>query len=330
MNLINYKSNFIGSGSYGCVIKPSFNCNDKAIQKDTVAKLFSSKLEWLYEIKENEIINKIDKNYKFTVKMINYCPINIDYINNNVANINKCSIISNNENVYQIIYEDGGINLKELFLYPEKIDLKFFFKKFLNIFDGLYEIELNGLCHRDIKIENLLFNGNKISLIDFGLMVKRKEIYDFNNLLIYINNNIYYYPNEMKLYASLKLNYSIDINKLNSINLLKLIETYNLPDNKHSNLLKNILKKIKEDTIKFANEITKLQSIEIDKFLNIDTYLLGIALLEIVFVIIMNNLANEFEFHLLYLISKMIEIDPYKRISMKEAKELYFILINSQ
>ena len=318
-------SKFIASGTYGCVIKPSLNCkdNDNKIKNETVAKLFSSKSEWEYEIKENNLISDIDKDHKFTVEMLNSCPISIDYINNNVANINNCSIINNKQEIYQIIYKDGGNNLRNLFTNPQDLNINDFLKKFGIIFDGLYEINMKGLCHRDIKLENLLFDGNKVTLIDFGLMEEKTKLYTYNNLLLYVNNDIYYYPSEMRLYAALKLNKSIDVNKLNSIKFVNFLENYSIQKSDYSEIIKNMLNKMKEDTYKFADEIKKIKSLDEIKFQNIDVYLLGIALFEIVFSLIINNLLTDLKKELLELIERMIEINPYNRITIKEAKDIY-------
>lgn len=175
-----YSSKFIASGSYGCAIRPGYNCNNNDTQAKTVSKLFSSKTEWEYEIEQNNLIRELDNNNKFTIKMISSCKIDKHYIKNNVKNIDECEIIDEEPVIYQIVYEDGGKDLRylftdnELLVYYPHIDIKEFLKKMLNIFEGLKQLEAKGITHRDIKLDNLLYDGNKITLIDFGLALKKK------------------------------------------------------------------------------------------------------------------------------------------------------------
>ena len=124
MNLIyynnldmNFTSKYIESGTYGCVIKPGYNCeNNNFPLNKTVSKLFSDKEEWIYEIMQNKKINEIDKSNIFTVKMISNCEISQNYITKNVKNIDRCSIIYEDDKIYQIVYEDGGYDLRHLFI----------------------------------------------------------------------------------------------------------------------------------------------------------------------------------------------------------------------
>jgi len=218
------KSNYIAKGTYGCVIKPSFDCNNNKKITNSVAKLFIFKEDWKKEIQENNIIKNLDSTNKFTIKMLNYCEISSDFLNKNVNNINKCDK-NNKEIIYQIIYEDGGIDLRKLFQdIPNNFDYNNFLNKLKEIFQGLIILKNNNLCHRDIKLDNLLYNknNNKISLIDFGLMVNFDDIYNYDNFNIYLYNNSYYYPNELKIYSLIKLNKTLSFENLtyNSDNLI--------------------------------------------------------------------------------------------------------------
>lgn len=350
MNLIyynnldmNFTSKYIESGTYGCVIKPGYNCeNNNFPLNKTVSKLFSDKEEWIYEIMQNKKINEIDKSNIFTVKMISNCEISQNYITKNVKNIDRCSIIYEDDKIYQIVYEDGGYDLRHLFIknhiferYPN-FNIKDFLIKLTNIFDGLYKIELLGLSHRDIKIDNLLFNGDKISLIDFGLMIEKNKIFDYKKLYMYSDSNIYYYPNELKLYATKKLNYNFNNLTLYSSNLIYMLEQF-IINNKKSNSnelylskIRKIIDKIKKDSIQYLNFFKKTkQEIDLKRFEKVDVYLLGVVLIEIllyIMIYIPNFIIKE---ELFDLVLQMLEIDPYKRISMKDAKDLYRQIINN-
>jgi serine/threonine protein kinase len=340
---MNFSSKYIASGSYGCVIKPGYNCdNNNFPLNKTVSKLFSDKNEWNYEIKQNRKISEIDKLNTFTVKMLNSCEISKKYINNNVKNISKCSIIEYDENIYQIVYEDGGYDLRELFSHNELFErfpdfnIRDFLLKLRNIFDGLYKIELLGLCHRDIKLDNLLFNGDKISLIDFGLMEKKAELFNDDNLHIYIRSNIYYYPNEIKLYGIKKLKLSFNNMRLNSLNLIEMLEEFILNNKKitsnqlYLNEIRKIIEKIRKDTYEYLEFFKKTKhNFDLKRFEKIDVYLLGVVLIEVLAYIAIYLPITLIKQEFFVLVSQMLEIDPYKRISMLEAKDLYGQIINN-
>ena len=79
------------------------------------------------------------------------------------------------------------------------------------------------IVHFDLKLDNLLYNGTKISLIDFGLMTKLDNIYHTNNYNMYINNLAYYYPNELKVYSAIMSDRFNDKLVYNSDNLIHYI-----------------------------------------------------------------------------------------------------------
>jgi len=339
---MNFNSKYIESGTYGCVIKPGYKCKDNNFPLDkTVSKLFSDKKEWNYEIEQNKKINEIDKTNIFTVKMKSNCEISKDYIIKNVKNIDKCSIVYEDDRIYEIVYEDGGYDLRHLIIknhilerYPN-FNIKDFLILLKNIFDGLYNIELLGLSHRDIKVDNLLFNGNKISLIDFGLMIEKNKIFDYKTLHMYLESNIYYYPNELKLYAIKKLNHSFNNITLYSSNLIYMLEKFIL-NNKNTNSnqlylteIRKIINKIKKDASEYLTFFKKTkQEFDLKKFEKVDVYLLGVVLIEILLYITIYIPKFIIKQELFKLVSQMLEIDPFKRISMKDAKDLYRQIIN--
>lgn len=341
MFLSEYKSR----GSYGCIIKPGLNCYDP--EKNSVSKLFSDKNEWISEKESNELIKSIDKNNNFTIKMLNSCKIESNYINKNVKGIQECTLIRYSEPIYQIIYEDGGYDLRYLFYhdyiyvkYPE-ITINKFFKKFLNIFEGVLLLSSNNLCHRDIKLDNILFNGEKISLIDFGLMVKSDKVYDDEELRMYLNNNIYYYPNDLKLYSLLKLDiksFKYDL-KLNSRELDRLIYRYlsinrEKMDKDNLKILTDFIKLLEEKSNEYLNYFKETyvkagNSIDLQKFQKVDIYSLGLVLLELLISIsVFYGNKYKIDINLIDLIYKMMNPDPYKRINIEDAVESYRQIIN--
>lgn len=343
-----YSSKFIASGSYGCAIRPGYNCNNNNTQAKTVSKLFSSKTEWEYEIEQNNLIRELDNNNKFTIKMISSCKIDKHFIKNNVNNIDKCDIIDEEPVIYQIVYEDGGKDLRDLFtdndllVYYPHIDIKEFLKKMLNIFEGLKQLEARGITHRDVKLDNLLYDGNKITLIDFGLALKKTEVYSVENLRLYRDNKVYYYPNEPKLYTYKKYNMNFDKIELNTdefIGTLKgfikrrMIEKLQVnSDNLRE--INSILNGLKDKNLQYMEEFKKLSNnefnkIDLIKFDKMDTYLSGVVLMEILTYITFYISSYMIPQSLFVLIYSMLEPNPLLRPSMSQVVESYRQIINN-
>jgi len=224
------KSKYIGHGSYGCTARPAFECTkneNKELVKNTITKLFSNKKDYDDEIQLHLKIANIDKKNKFTIKLISYCEIDKGFINDNIENIERCNIIKYKDKIYQIIYEDGGIDLDDYFMRPDdNFDSYEFLKKFIPVFAGIKLLIKNQLCHSDIRFDNMLFNGEKIFLIDFGLLLNFNQILS-SRLGALKYKTISFFPDELRLYL-IKNNDSFNFfnNKLNSDELLEDIDEH--------------------------------------------------------------------------------------------------------
>lgn len=288
---------YLGEGSYGCVIKPGIKCK-KNIDKNTISKFFSDKKSWLTEINNNKVINKLLKK-KYTVKLIDYCS----KIKKNKILIQKCkSIDMKKKYLYNIIYEYAGIDLSNL----KNIKFKNIFFKFDTIFETIKLLSDNNYIHFDIRLPNIVYNKNKLKLIDYGLMKNKKEI---NKLIKKIKNyKIYYLPPE---FNNLNLNY-LYIHIINNLKYNKISKN----KKKHMEsiinfLFKNIKNNIKNNTINTRK---------------IDVYMIGIVLLELLIKNNLDLLDNEYNLILNY-IKKLIEPDTYKRYDINEAYIAYKKLI---
>ncbi len=331
------KSNYIGSGAYGCVVKPSFDCDlskNKLID-NTVAKLFSYKSEYENEVKTHLRIQKIDKNNSFTVKLLSHCTINSSFMNENVNNINRCEIIKGFKEIYQIIYQDGGQDLRDFFkIRNTNFDSYNFLKKFIVLFKGIELLIKNKITHSDIRTDNLLFNGNNIYLIDFGLALNFKGFLDDDLIkdIAYTDKEYYYYPDEIKLY----LNQPGEFFKpsMNSDDFLYKIDL-------HTNLI-YYSNSFDSDYDRYLNEIIKLNEYLKSRFLTFystfnkkdygtkenasliiaskfDIYQLGTALYKIVLSIIRLYDKNEMmkiPIGIFSVIKQMLEPDARKRINI--------------
>ena len=76
------KSTYLASGTYGCVAKPAFKCDNRNETTDnTIMKLFADKDNYKEEIKKQMQIQTIDPESNFTIKMISKCETDINFIN---------------------------------------------------------------------------------------------------------------------------------------------------------------------------------------------------------------------------------------------------------
>lgn len=341
-------SKYIGQGSYGCAIKPGFNCSStNEILDNTVSKLFSNEKDYKDEVEIYKKVIAIDKDNKFTLKLISHCEIKSSYINENVTDIGNCDIIRYKPKIYQIVYEYGGIDLNKLFVYNHiitkypNLDIYDFLKKFIEIFKGLDILSNHGLVHRDIKIDNILFNGNKIFLIDFGLLTNVDMIYKDNNPEIYYHNNPFYYPSELFLFSALLLNKNIPSYRRPYVEeFLNIINNY-IKKNKSKLQLNpdylNEIQKLNKYLSLRANayfsyfkknydfiDFNQLNMININR--KIDTYQLGIVIYEIIITMMIIYSSEEIKkipIGIFQLLKEILEPDPIKRLDITEILPRY-------
>lgn len=344
------KSKYIGHGSYGCTARPAFECNNttnenKQIVKNTITKLFSKKNVYDDEIKLHLKIAKIDKKNDFTIKLISACEIDTTFINNNIENIEKCKIIKNQDKIYQIIYEDGGIDLYDYFRRPDdNFDSYQFLKKFIFIFNGIKLLIKNSLCHSDIRLDNMLFNGEKIFLIDFGLLINFNEILT-SRLGGLKYKSIYFFPDELRLYfTKTDDNFYLLNNKLNSDELLEVIDEHMYDIEYLYDEYPEYFKEIDElngyiqeksifNEKQFNKNKFKKNKYETSKLFGkkLDIYQLGIVLYEIVLSIIYlydKSQVTKIPIDIFKIIKMMLEPDVNLRIDIDTLITYYSQLFN--
>lgn len=181
------KPKFIKEGTYGCVHRPSLRCKDKKLNyNEKISKTLPSD-EAAKELGEYVLIKNADPQAKFFLGVPENCKFNPNAINK--AAVEKCSqktAILNPQNNYDIlIMSDGGDNLEDFAIKMSnqsktpkntKIMQQFWIES-IQLLYGVKAFLDNGICHHDIKPQNIVYNvkKNRLNYIDFGLTETIKD-----------------------------------------------------------------------------------------------------------------------------------------------------------
>ena len=217
----NKKQKFLGEGSYGCVIKPGYNCKGNTNKK----KNNVTKLTKINFYSKNELyISNIIKNIKFNkqkiynnhfVPILDNCIVKYNILNN--FDIDKC------DNFLDSINDSFNLNInkQEFYLFTLKyinglkikkyllgnnfdddnlqfiqinniytksnIEYKIFINNYLSSYLYLLKsislMQKNNIIHNDLYNRNIMFSfKKKIPIVfDFGLSYNKKKFFKINN-----------------------------------------------------------------------------------------------------------------------------------------------------
>jgi serine/threonine protein kinase len=168
-------------------------------------------------------------------------------------------------------------------------------RKMKYVCQGIDMLLKHGFVHQDIKLENLVYNGNKLFLIDFGLMSRTSDVYLDKSFLKF---DYMAFPPEYK-----RKYYGVEFERL---------FWKNFQDQPTVNFLKKIYPDFKQDLI----ELRLRPSYPCDK---IDLYSLGIVIL------ILYKWYGKRDEKIETLIRGMINFNPKKRWNINEVIS-YFVL----
>ena len=201
-------SKVVGEGTYGCVLKPSLECNAKQVNyKDKVSKVMLD-YDAGKESEEYKNIAKFEELYKYAIVGPELCKPKLDTKFD--KSVSKCknetvkrTFLKNKNSLSLLILQDGGISLydyfKLVFLKQTRNEQKIFLTSIINLIDGLIFFRKNKIMHRDIKLANIVYNVNNgmSKFIDFGLMTtKDRYISDCKNNREYLGISHSYWPPE--------------------------------------------------------------------------------------------------------------------------------------
>ena len=300
---------FVAKGTYGCVMRPSVSCakqSDKqsgkqSAQKHTpatkrssrkslpsVSKLFTKTKYAMDEFNAHELMMQMDPTGIFTIQAQAQCEISSDKFNQ--SELEKCRAEdgkfklnkdATDQKLHQIIFDDGGIDLRKNFKSRNKdkaIGFKELFVGMHSLFDGLIIMQNNNLAHVDIKPANIVYNPEtkKMSLIDFGLCERQDLVYTEHSTVSYGHPYVYY-PPEFVVYENATNEDEEDQIAANR-NFIEMIDDLGL---KHYKFGKDFVSYLWRDWY------TMLDKMKHDNFIKhkwsslIDVYMLGVTILEI-------------------------------------------------
>ena len=158
----------IGQGSAGCVYKPIFSCDPSAPMVGDIRKLHSlntvSKITDAHRaddelnVYQNMKLDELDPAELFHIGNPLKCkPLNIT---------NDCPAVKTGD-VLQLIYNDGGVNVKSI---EPELEIIQALIGISNVIHGIDIMHNTGRYHFDIKPENIVMDKRgTCRLIDFGL-----------------------------------------------------------------------------------------------------------------------------------------------------------------
>jgi hypothetical protein len=202
---------YVARGSYGCTFAPAISCSSK-VPKGTytrsVGKLFysgdadNSAQDEL--VLARKVTREIDPQGTFTVKLRDQCKITKPKGTDLAGAPSMCRFYPGDG---QLIYDNGGISL-EAYVKVNRGKPSAMIKLVKNslpVLEGMKIMVDKQLTHTDIKPENLLIQGRKVLMIDFGLMAPFDETLNRDWLM---NHNYRYYPVEFKLFNHYAVNFT--------------------------------------------------------------------------------------------------------------------------
>lgn len=197
---------YVGKGTYGCVFSPAVQCLNHSNRKrnrtfyaKSVGKVFTDIQEYKNE-KDNyhDTVKKLDPDHLFTVNMREGCQIGEL---SKADRTNPCQGLR--PRLPQLVYTDGGPSLR-MWASKNKGNVAAFIKffKHLNpVLTGLTQMIHKNYVHHDIKLDNILYNNTKVSLIDFGLMTSVNTLYNEDDKA-FLSADYWIWPVEHKAYRA--------------------------------------------------------------------------------------------------------------------------------
>jgi len=181
------KSQFLGEGSYGCVVRPQLPCSKdieeyQSSRAKGVSKLFKyDNSDFKLETALARKMSVWDKHGDYFVLPYKSCYVKQENLKKNPA-VKDCGEFNPAmKYVPQLILPYGGEDLVNYLTSKKKtFPATHWIALLKNLLEGIKMLVENKVIHQDLYTGNILYNpaDDKLRLIDFGLSVDFDAIYD--------------------------------------------------------------------------------------------------------------------------------------------------------
>lgn len=178
----------IGEGSYGKVFRPPLKCDKPSPEFDSdeyISKVLRDE-DIENEMSASTILNSIDRAGDWSIRALRFCKIGLAQTNTNFN--------STTSEKYQLIYKYGGDDFNKLMLSPEGVARDAEFYKCIYDSEMWSRLSKDGfslivrlikellpqikkmneeMYHCDMHFGNIVYDGHKPRLIDFGVYKTR-------------------------------------------------------------------------------------------------------------------------------------------------------------
>jgi serine/threonine protein kinase len=190
---------YVDEGGYGCVFRPALPCKGQTRKRNAISKILTDE-NVEDEMRLLKVIKKLDPDQKYFISYVTTCDpapakrsdeLSVcghirEELSEMGEDVEKGDLVTEvPDTMSMIVFPDGGVSLYGLIKKPRKylkgVTLVGFLKSLEPLFKGLVLLSERGISHFDIKMENILFDGNKCRYIDFGFLDRSSNYYKLSS-----------------------------------------------------------------------------------------------------------------------------------------------------
>lgn len=301
---------FISSGSYGCIFKPYVKCANRQVKlrdKNVIGKIFENDEDLEKEREKVMMVQVLDPKHEFTLPFYGECDVTT-FSKYNAAD--KCEHIDSFDDPSprkQLLYAYGGKDLLKYMEQNTNTGYKSVLKAFIPIIEGVNILNNHKISHLDIKPDNIVYDGNRLYLIDFGMLSPTSKIYKLKYIL---DHDYPFFPPEFK--CSVHNNFKTFVDRFYENFHFKIMLSKRSVD--IQSIMTNTIGYTEHEQLEDLKALFKSQKRYSTK---VDVYALGIVLT------LLYQWSKYDNTELRALIKQMIRFDPNKRVSIKQVASQY-------